>query len=187
MPRGLRLCLNASSFAGKPRVYKQFSLSRKGIARSSQHQIRPHSNSSSASSNAAESDMGTSTKEYERRWEGFWSKGLKIGDKWDVGCASLALEELLEAERKADAAGGETIIGNLKGKRVLVPGCGRGYDVVSFVEKGAEKAVGLELAPSAVAAAEEHVAILGEAKNAAAICEGNFFTWESDEEPFDVG
>ena len=36
------------------------------------------------------------------------------------------------------------------GKRVFVPGCGRGYDLVALLAAGAEEAVGLELAPTAV-------------------------------------
>lgn len=38
----------------------------------------------------------------------------------------------------------------VEGKRVFVPGCGRGYDPVTFIKAGAKEAIGLELAPSAV-------------------------------------
>lgn len=36
------------------------------------------------------------------------------------------------------------------GKRVFIPGCGRGYDNVLFALQGAKEALGLELAPTAV-------------------------------------
>ncbi|GAB4822661.1 hypothetical protein N2152v2_009707 [Parachlorella kessleri] len=39
---------------------------------------------------------------------------------------------------------------NVAGKRVFVPGCGRGYDLVALLAAGAEEAVGLELAPTAL-------------------------------------
>lgn len=36
------------------------------------------------------------------------------------------------------------------GTRVLVPGCGRGYDLVEFSRRGAAEAVGLEISKTAV-------------------------------------
>jgi hypothetical protein len=38
----------------------------------------------------------------------------------------------------------------VEGKSVIVPGCGRGYDLVEFGRRKASKVVGLEISPSAV-------------------------------------
>lgn len=47
---------------------------------------------------------------------------------------------------------------DLPGKRVFVPGCGRGYDLVEFLRSGAAQAVGLDFAPGAAEAAQAHLA-----------------------------
>lgn len=68
----------------------------------------------------------------------------------------------------------------MAGKRVFVPGCGRGYDLVEFARAGAAAAVGLELAPTAQRAAAAYVAgqLSGTAAAAAAeVHSGDFFKW----------
>lgn len=64
---------------------------------------------------------------------------------FDAGRASPTLQRLLES--------GEL---DVEGKRFLVPGCGRGYDVAAAARAGAALAVGLDLSQAAVAAAEAH-------------------------------
>ena len=70
--------------------------------------------------------------------------------------------------------------GGSAGKRVLVPGCGRGYDVVEFIVKGGvAEAVGLELAPSAAEVAATYVAeqlATPEQQAKAKVVAGDFFT-----------
>ena len=62
------------------------------------------------------------------------------------------------------------------GKRAFVPGCGRGYDLAALVAAGATQAVGLELAPTAVAAAREYLAQQpGLNPEAVPVVEGDFF------------
>jgi hypothetical protein len=83
--------------------------------------------------------------DYNSRWEKNWKAGpdgdgLKPGQLFDATKSSAALDALI--------AGGS--LGDLSDKRVFVPGCGRGYDLVTFVKAGAKEALGLELAPTAV-------------------------------------
>ena len=77
------------------------------------------------------------------------------------------------------------------GKRVFVPGCGRGYDVVEFARRGAAAAVGLELAPTAARDAEAYVQeqLAGvEAAQRAAVHAGDFFRWRHQEhEHYELG
>jgi methyl halide transferase len=69
-------------------------------------------------------------------WEGQYQKGET---PWDKGAPSPGLVDFIAAEP-------------LKG-RVLVPGCGAGHDV-RVIATTADEVVGLDVAPSAIAAAE---------------------------------
>ena len=107
---------------------------------------------------------------YHSRWEGMWSKGLKPGEAFDAHASSPALTVLLERGRGLDVVG----------RRVFVPGCGRGYDLATFVRAGAALAVGLELAPSALrdAAGYLDAELSGEARGKAELHAGDFFQWQ---------
>ncbi|KAG2432699.1 hypothetical protein HYH02_006683 [Chlamydomonas schloesseri] len=116
---------------------------------------------------------------YSDRWELLWSAGVGKGQRWDCAAPSPSLVDLLKSG-KVDA----------KGKRVFVPGCGRGYDLPVFRSAGASQVVGLELAPSAVREAQAHLQELGLPEADAAAIEmlsGDFFRWSSPQGPFDLG
>ena len=83
--------------------------------------------------------------EYNRRWLQIWDAGLEPGKRFDAGAASPLLQHLLRSRALGVA-----------GRRVLVPGCGRGYDAVAAAEAGAALAVGIDLSDAAVAAAAAH-------------------------------
>ncbi|RRT61291.1 hypothetical protein BHE74_00006310 [Ensete ventricosum] len=71
-------------------------------------------------------------------WEKCWEEGLT---PWDLGKATPAVLQLVET-------------GSLPRGRVLVPGCGSGYDVVAIA--GPERyVVGLDISTSAVEKAKE--------------------------------
>lgn len=74
-------------------------------------------------------------------WEGSYRKGET---PWDLGGPAPPLVALLEGGTVDHRGAG----------RVLVPGCGAGHDVVAWQEAGME-IVGLDLSPSALAAARE--------------------------------
>ncbi|RMZ53352.1 hypothetical protein APUTEX25_004840 [Auxenochlorella protothecoides] len=74
----------------------------------------------------------------------------------------------------------------VEGKRVFVPGCGRGYDPVTFIKAGAKEAIGLELAPSATPAANEYIAAQSVDTSKCYVETGDFFKWK-DPAGFDVG
>ncbi|KAG8413374.1 hypothetical protein J3458_012943 [Metarhizium acridum] len=85
------------------------------------------------------------------RWAALWDKGDFL--PWDRGTPSLALEDALKEHKDllgpsvfiTDALTGET-----RRKRALVPGCGRGYDVLLLASFGYD-AVGLEVSSEAIA------------------------------------
>jgi hypothetical protein len=86
-----------------------------------------------------------------------WSKLWDAGDylPWDRGTSSPALVDTLN-DRK-DVLGSSSFVeenGKRRRKRALVPGCGRGYDVLLLASHGYD-AYGLELAPNAVKAAQK--------------------------------
>ena len=100
---------------------------------------------------------------------------------FDAGRAAPALSNLL-------SSGGLVA----EGKRVLVPGCGRGYDLVAFLKAGATLAAGLELAPTAQQAATQYLSEqLGKEEAAGQrwqVFSGDFFAWEHPaSNSFDLG
>jgi SAM-dependent methyltransferase len=113
---------------------------------------------------------------YDARWQGIWAGAdaggapLAPGEAFDAAGASPALLDLL-ARRG---------LGDLAAAAVLVPGCGRGYDVAAFALAGAPRVLGLELAPGAVAAAAAHVrGALGAGAGAAEVRQGDFFAFDA--------
>ncbi|KAL6769478.1 hypothetical protein ACKKBG_A31170 [Auxenochlorella protothecoides x Auxenochlorella symbiontica] len=113
--------------------------------------------------------------EYQKRWEASWNAGLKPGERFDACQSSPALLDLLKRGTVA-----------VEGKRVFVPGCGRGYDPVTFIKAGAKEAIGLELAPSATPAANEYIAAQSVDTSQCYVETGDFFKWK-DPAGFDVG
>ena len=76
-------------------------------------------------------------------WEAMWSRGLARGQAFDANQPEPALVALME--RHALPAG-----------RALVPGCGRGYSVVQLASPE-RTALGLDIAPTGVAAARDFI------------------------------
>eukprot|EP00434_Breviolum_minutum_P021863 symbB.v1.2.019296.t1/scaffold1554.1/size111945/2 len=88
-------------------------------------------------------------------WEDMWSKGLKPKEKFDVGEPSPTLVEVLSLKS----------LGDCKGKRAFVPGCGRAYDAIALAEYGFDSVVAVDLSATAVDAAKE---FLSQSKSPAA-------------------
>ena len=83
--------------------------------------------------------MSSSSPSFEKanpRWHECWERGVPIGTSFDTGTPSPALQELI-AE------------GSIPTGRALVPGCGRGYDVVALACKE-RYAVGIDMSGLAV-------------------------------------
>lgn len=86
-------------------------------------------------------------------WDSLWQKGDFL--PWDKGEPGQALVDTL-AQRKdllgtpVGSSGGEK-----KRKRALVPGCGRGYDVL-FLSSIGYDAYGLEISANAIKACQDH-------------------------------
>jgi len=100
------------------------------------------------------------SREAREEWEGRWRRG-ETG--WDRGAASPALQHWLES-------------GALAPCRVLVPGCGRGYEVVEMARLGFE-VTAIDIAPSAVHALKR--ALEDEGLRARVIL-GDLFDFEAD-------
>lgn len=120
--------------------------------------------------------------EYHSRWETMWTAegGLKPGQLFDAARSPPMLSAQLAAGSLPAA-----------GAHVLIPGCGRGYDVVLFVRAGAASVAGLELAPTAQAAASAYLAetLTPEEGAKAEVFSGDFFKWQHPTEghSFDLG
>ncbi|KAF2654446.1 S-adenosyl-L-methionine-dependent methyltransferase [Lophiostoma macrostomum CBS 122681] len=92
------------------------------------------------------------------RWDALWQAGDFL--PWDRGFANPALIDTLKSKPdwlpKATGTGG-------KRKRVLVPGCGKGYDLALFAAYGYD-AYGIEISANALVAAESWLKDPGEGK-----------------------
>lgn len=77
------------------------------------------------------------------RWEKLWEKGVLL--PWDRGVPSPALVDTLNDKKD--------LLGNARSdgqrKKALVPGCGRGYDVLLLASHGYD-AIGLDISESAI-------------------------------------
>ncbi|GAB0493585.1 hypothetical protein MMPV_004870 [Pyropia vietnamensis] len=112
-------------------------------------------------------------------WEGLWAAdgGLEPGTRFDRKSPSPALVDALERRavlpgRLGDGDGGVPL-------RALVPGCGRGYDVVLLGKSGlfTGGVTGLDVAPTGAAAAAAYVAAAGVPAGVGIEC-ADFFKYE---------
>jgi len=108
-------------------------------------------------------------------WEGLWTRdgGLQPGTAFDREVPSPAL---------VDAVGRGAVLPDRLGKEAdltaLVPGCGRGYDVVYLGKSGHFGAVtGLDVAPSGAAAATAYLASQGVPEGVTVAC-ADFFQFD---------
>ena len=86
------------------------------------------------------------------KWTELWETDFV---PWDRGRANPALEDTLR-DQTALLGSPWTIDGsNRRRKRALVPGCGRGYDVLLLASFGYD-AYGLEISPAAVEKSKEY-------------------------------
>lgn len=123
-------------------------------------------------------------EQYKSQWEDKWASGLEPGQAFDATRSSPALDDLLQS-------------GSLpvEGKRVIVPGCGRGYDLTTFLRNGnAAQVVGLEISSTAVAAATKYLAetsglVPVDAASKIPVLLGDFFHFDvaTVGGPFDIG
>ena len=84
------------------------------------------------------------------RWSELWDQGDFL--PWDKGLPNPALTDLLYSQAGHTIGNAITSHSQRSGQRrrkVLVPGCGRGYDVLLFASSGFD-AYGLEISDSAV-------------------------------------
>ncbi|KAL2887055.1 putative thiol methyltransferase 2 [Ceratocystis lukuohia] len=107
----------------------------------------------------AESFADLEFSQHIAQWDAFWVDGET---PWDRAGASPALAEalgmpevLVAGEAAAPAApAAATAASTPRRKRALVPGCGRGYDVLLLASYGFD-ATGLDASPKAIAEAKE--------------------------------
>jgi SAM-dependent methyltransferase len=104
----------------------------------------------------------------QNSWEESWQAGRT---PWDAGGPAAELVALIE-------------VGRLPKGRALVPGCGSGYDVLALAGPG-RQALGLDLAPTAVARFPALREAAGISADAAEVIEADYFDYRPAE-PFDL-
>lgn len=99
----------------------------------------------------------------------FWSPRYESGrTPWDLGRVPPALERFLAARPG-------------RGQRVLLPGCGTGYEIAAFAAAGYD-VTAIDFSPAAIARARDHLPPhLG-----AQIVQGDFFDFAFPRAPFDL-
>jgi len=118
--------------------------------------------SESSSKPSAPEDVLEDRRSY---WELAWSNGVKPGTRFDAMKSSPALVHLLDREGSPIPTG--------SGKKALVPGCGRGYDLITFATRGWD-AVGLEISESGQATAAAYLSGCDCGSGKAAVVLGDF-------------
>ncbi|PXF43295.1 Thiocyanate methyltransferase 1 [Gracilariopsis chorda] len=110
-------------------------------------------------------------------WEELWTNGIDRGQLFD------RMDALPELVRQLSNGGIE------RGRSVLIPGCGRGYDVEAFCNSGLfERVLGLDISASAVRSADEYLSTTGCAgrRTAFEVRAGDFFDARAVGGPFSV-
>lgn len=92
--------------------------------------------------------QGRAVDSHPEAWNSLW-KDHKF-TPWDRGGPSLALLDVLE--QRTEIFGGQS---DRRGKKALVPGCGRGHDVLLLASLGYD-VYGLEASPSALEEARKN-------------------------------
>ena len=95
------------------------------------------------------------TADHQSHWSKLWDKGDFL--PWDKGAPNPALVDLLtskDGESIGDAIEEPGVNGHPQRRKVLIPGCGRGYDVLLFASFGFDS-YGLEVSDSAVKRCKE--------------------------------
>ncbi|KAJ3249670.1 hypothetical protein HDU77_007574 [Chytriomyces hyalinus] len=111
------------------------------------------------------------------RWESAWQEG-RTG--WDLGDATPALLSVLQSH--------ESVLFSASKSQwsVLIPGCGRGYDLAAFVAKKGVSAVGLDISPTGVAEADKELhQVRGLSRETVQVHLADFFEF-SPSAPFDI-
>ncbi|PLB40682.1 thiopurine S-methyltransferase family protein [Aspergillus candidus] len=91
-------------------------------------------------------------QDYGPGWSALWDSNNS--DLWDRGKPSPALIDLIEQQPLAFSP----FTADGRRKKALVPGCGRGYDVIMLALHGFD-AYGLEISATAVAEARKYAAV----------------------------
>eukprot|EP01023_Acetabularia_acetabulum_P062332 TRINITY_DN7661_c0_g3_i4.p1 TRINITY_DN7661_c0_g3~~TRINITY_DN7661_c0_g3_i4.p1 ORF type:complete len:454 (-),score=94.97 TRINITY_DN7661_c0_g3_i4:476-1837(-) len=115
---------------------------------------------------------------YDEQWRQHWNDGVAPGAKWDTNNAAPSLLDIINGKL------------DMSGKRAVVPGCGRGYDVIALAQAGAAEAVGLELVPAAVEEAKKHRDSLNLPQDVVVRTKYeavDFFQYKDSQGGFDVG
>mmetsp|Transcript_9801 Transcript_9801/g.14710 ORF Transcript_9801/g.14710 Transcript_9801/m.14710 type:complete len:270 (-) Transcript_9801:100-909(-) len=119
--------------------------------------------------------LSKSLSEGENGWEKLWKKNLT---PWDLGMTTPALSHELKKY-------GRDL------KRVLVPGCGSGYDLITLIyhrssHGGSSEIVGLDLSTTSIQRAKSIIREHGLSdSNSVEIVEGDFFNFSEAEDGFD--
>ena len=95
-----------------------------------------------------------------KKWSALWDQGDFL--PWDRGSPNPALVDLLaDGKDLLENNFADDASGNRKSKKALVPGCGKGYDVLLLASFGYDT-VGLEVSETAVKRCYEVMEVQGD-------------------------
>jgi 2-polyprenyl-3-methyl-5-hydroxy-6-metoxy-1,4-benzoquinol methylase len=107
-----------------------------------------------------------------RNWVRAWDEKVT---PWELGSPNPIYEELLKKQLLA-----------VKGKRVLMPGCGSGYDAITICRLGQPASLtAIDLSPKAISTAKSHV-IPSQYKDILVFQQQDFFAIDSSSCKYDV-
>ncbi|RHZ61550.1 uncharacterized protein CDV56_108851 [Aspergillus thermomutatus] len=109
----------------------------------------------STTPNPTHIERRSSPEDHGSGWSNLWETGED--NLWDRGLPSPALIDLIEQQQQSPTSLFNPFTADGQRKKALVPGCGRGYDVVMLALHGFD-ASGLEISAKAVSEAEAYAA-----------------------------
>jgi hypothetical protein len=103
------------------------------------------------------------TTQHAEDWELLWKNGINPGERFDIGTSHLILQKFLK-EGKIPATG-----------NVLIPGCGRGYDVALLACDSKRSVIGLDMSSTCVEESNKYLQkVLTAEASAKVLCEDFF-------------
>lgn len=111
----------------------------------------------------------------DQGYEEKWRRGVRPGTMFDAARTEPALVKLVRSGSLGASTTSSSQDTGERTRSVLVPGCGRGYALVTFAEAGFD-VTGIDLAPTAIREARRHIRDLGISTGGIQVLQQDFFS-----------
>eukprot|EP00401_Gymnodinium_catenatum_P078908 CAMPEP_0117470680 /NCGR_PEP_ID=MMETSP0784-20121206/7340_1 /TAXON_ID=39447 /ORGANISM="" /LENGTH=319 /DNA_ID=CAMNT_0005264775 /DNA_START=53 /DNA_END=1012 /DNA_ORIENTATION=+ len=172
------------ALAVDPSSSKAIAMHEKGCEQKLVQEMAPHSLSDAARTESAleiDPSQCLATSVYgDLGYEQKWIRGVAPGTMFDAAQTEPALERLVRSGslRSVGCGGGDLAASEGQRRRALVPGCGRGYALVTLAEAGFD-VTGIDIAPTAITEARKYLDGSGRGARSVRLLQQDFFSVEA--------